>query len=103
MAFTSPTKINENVREGDLTRKIEEQTGKVPSLGYLSLALGAMAVSATLEFVLRKKEIANFVGLWVPSILIMGLYNKIVKLEHEQSSSGTVGISTEGRLTSYPS
>jgi hypothetical protein len=79
MSYTSQSEI----KEGDFTRTIEEQTGKVPSIGYLGFAIGSMAVSATLAFVLRKRDLANFVGLWAPSILIMGLYNKLVKLEHE--------------------
>ena len=28
-----------------------------------------------------KNETANFIGQWAPTILIMGLYNKLVKLE----------------------
>ena len=29
----------------------------------------------------RKNDTANFIGQWVPTILILGLYNKLVKLE----------------------
>ena len=40
---------------------IDQTTGRVPSLAYLGLAVGAMAVSATL--VLRgRKELGNFIG-----------------------------------------
>jgi len=28
-----------------------------------------------------RKNLANFVGQWVPTILIVGLYNKLVKVE----------------------
>jgi hypothetical protein len=28
-----------------------------------------------------QRNVANFVGQWAPTILIMGLYNKLVKLE----------------------
>jgi len=95
MAFTSQENIHaQGIHEGALTRKIEEQTGKVPSLGYLGLAFGSMAVSALLAFGARRKEFANFVGLWAPSILIMGVYNKLVKLEHEMN--GLRGDSTIG-------
>lgn len=91
MAFST----QENVQEGSLTRKIEEQTAKVPSIGYLGLAVGSMAVSAFLAFAVRRKEIANFVGLWAPTLLIIGLYNKMVKIEHEDlkrpSSSSVSG------------
>ena len=67
--------------EGDMTKKIEQVTARVPSLGYLGLALGSMALSAGLAMVSRQKTMANFVGLWVPSFLLMGIYNKLVKLE----------------------
>ncbi len=66
--------------EGKLTRQIEEQTAKVPSVGYLSLAVGSMLLSAGFAFT-RRRDIANFIGLWVPSLLLIGVYNKLVKLE----------------------
>ena len=37
-----------------------------------------MGVSAVL-MMLGKKQAANFIGQWVPSILVMGTYNKIAK------------------------
>jgi hypothetical protein len=67
--------------EGEMTKKIESVTARVPSLGYLGLALGSMALSAGLAIVSERKTMANFVGLWVPSFLLMGIYNKLVKLE----------------------
>ena len=60
------------------TSSIEEMTKRVPSVSFLGLAIGAMAVSATLMLLDRKKW-ANFVGQWVPTILILGTYNKLVK------------------------
>ena len=69
-------------QEGQVTRQVELRTSRVPSLGFLTLAVGSMAVSATLNL-LGKKETANFVGLWAPTILVMGLYNKLVKIEKE--------------------
>ena len=60
------------------TTTIEEVTKRVPSVGFLGLAFGAMAASATL-MLLGHKKWANFVGQWVPSILILGTYNKLVK------------------------
>jgi len=67
--------------EGEVTKKIESVTAKVPSLGYLGLAIGSMAVSAGLVLLTERKSLANFVGLWVPSFMLMGIYNKLVKLE----------------------
>jgi hypothetical protein len=64
--------------EGKTTSMIESKTSKLPSLTFLGLAVGAMAASATLVLTGRK-EVGNFVGQWAPSILIMGLYNKLAK------------------------
>jgi hypothetical protein len=60
------------------TEEVESRTAKVPSLAFLGLALGAMAASAALV-VTGRKQLGNFVGQWAPSILIMGLYNKLAK------------------------
>ncbi len=66
-------------KEGPIARSIEKRTAKVPSDVYLFAALGSMAASATLQF-LGKRELSLFIGQWAPSILIMGLYNKVVKV-----------------------
>jgi hypothetical protein len=69
--------------EGTVTKVIESQTARIPSGTYLTLGIGAMALSWLL-LLARQKNLANFVGQWVPTILIVGLYNKLVKLEgHE--------------------
>jgi hypothetical protein len=80
MTASFDTNIQKN--EGKTTTMIEEQTSKVPSVAYLGLAVGSMA--ASLGFMIAgKKQIANFVGQWAPALLMLGLYNKIVKLEDE--------------------
>jgi hypothetical protein len=66
--------------EGDLTKMIESQTSRIPSGAFLTVAVGAMALSA-LMMLLGKRNVANFVGQWAPTILIMGLYNKLVKVK----------------------
>lgn len=65
-------------REDQLTSAIESQTSKIPSSGYLGAAIGAMLASAILKSV-GKNDWAMFVGQWAPSILVIGLYNKVVK------------------------
>lgn len=67
--------------EGKFTKAIEKQTARIPSVGFLGLALGAMAVSVGLEVFSRRKDPGAFVGLWVPTLLLFGIYNKIVKVE----------------------
>lgn len=64
--------------EGTLTRIVEEQTAKIPSAVFLVISLSAMAVSAVLELAGRTRW-SRFIGMWVPSLLTMGVYNKIVK------------------------
>ena len=66
-------------REGVVARAIEEQTAKLPSDTFLWLAGGSIAASLTLKIMGRDKD-ANFVGQWAPTFLILGLYNKIVKV-----------------------
>jgi len=67
--------------EGELTQRIERQTARIPSVGYLSMAIASMIASAMLAIFANRKEFANFVGLWAPSFLLIGIYNKLVKLE----------------------
>jgi hypothetical protein len=65
-------------REDEVTKTVESQTAAIPSIAFLGLALGSMALS--LAFMLTgRRQAANFVGQWAPTILIMGLYNKMVK------------------------
>ena len=66
--------------EGNVTKMIESQTARIPSGTYLSLVIISMAASAAL-MLLGRRNVANLVGQWAPTILIMGLYNKLVKLE----------------------
>jgi hypothetical protein len=65
--------------EGTITKTIESYTSMVPSGTYLSLAIGSIGLSAALKLAGRDKD-AQFVGQWVPTILILGLYNKLVKV-----------------------
>ncbi len=67
-------------REGPVARSIEQQTAKLPSDLFLWAALGSIAFSLVCK-AKGKNETANFVGHWAPTILILGLYNKLVKLE----------------------
>lgn len=70
----------EEFKEGKTAKAIENQTAKIPSDVYLWSAIGSMAVSLTLKL-LGKNKTALFVGQWAPSFLLLGIYNKIVKVE----------------------
>jgi hypothetical protein len=89
-------------REGPIARKIEKQTAKIPSDIFLWAAGISVATSLALEVVgmVRGEQqtigqkmfgrrvghtetsapLASLVGLWVPSLLLLGLYNKIAKV-----------------------
>jgi hypothetical protein len=69
----------EAMREGSVARAIETQTAKVPSDWFLWGAVASIGASAGL-FVTNQKQASNFVGQWAPVLLILGLYNKIVKV-----------------------
>lgn len=64
--------------EGPITRIIEQQTAKLPSSFFLLAALGAMTASAVLELRGRRR-LSAFVGLWPPTLMMAGIYNKLIK------------------------
>ncbi len=66
-------------REGPIARAIERQTAKLPSDAFLWIAVGAMAGSAIMQATGRR-HLSLFVGQWAPTLLLMGLYNKLVKV-----------------------
>lgn len=83
----TPTPIREPVtepkyehREGVVARTIEQQTAKIPSDTFLWAALGSIGLAFAFEMMGEQKK-ASFVGQWAPTLLILGLYNKLVKLE----------------------
>jgi hypothetical protein len=65
-------------KEDRVTGAIEAQTSKIPSSGYLAIAVSSMAASAALK-IAGKNDWAMFIGQWAPAFLIMGVYNKMVK------------------------
>lgn len=82
--------INKDHTEGKVAKAIEKQTSKLPSDVFLWSALGSMAASATLK-VLGKQKSALFVGQWAAPFLLLGVYNKIVKVEgHDQKENVAV-------------
>jgi hypothetical protein len=69
---------NQEHKEGELTKSIENQTAKLPSDTFLFTAGGVIAISLALKL-MKKNNNANFVGQWVAPILLLGIYNKLVK------------------------
>ncbi len=66
-------------REGGLAKPIERFTAKLPSDVFLWAAVGSIAASLGLLIAGRKHR-SLFVGQWAPTFLILGLYNKLVKV-----------------------
>ncbi len=83
MQDTERTDTAGQPHEGRMTRAIEKQTAKIPSLAFLVAAGGAIALSLGLALSKRNKDWANFVAEWVPTLLLIGIYNKLVKIESE--------------------
>ena len=76
--------------EDQVTAAIERVTSKVPSSAYLAVAVASMVASFT--FKMSKKDYAAlFVGQWAAPLLLLGIYNKLVKLH----GSDSVGAETE--------
>jgi hypothetical protein len=65
--------------EGTVARTIEQQTAKLPSDLFLWAAGGSILTSLIFQASGRKDD-ALFVGQWAPTFLILGLYNKLVKV-----------------------
>lgn len=65
--------------EGPLARTIEEHTAEIPSDVFLMAAGSAVLGSLALK-VIGKDHLALFVGQWVAPFLLLGVYNKIVKV-----------------------
>jgi len=78
-------------REDFVTKGIEQYTASIPSTMYLGVAVGAMGLALALQIAGRGKW-GNFVAQWVPTWLIIGLYNKMVKVQgHDQTDRGKAG------------
>lgn len=73
------TEPREDHREGPIARTIEQHTAKWPSDVFFWAALGSMGASATLFFT-GQKQLSLFIGQWAAPFLILGHYNKTVKL-----------------------
>lgn len=56
----------------------EEVSARVPSLLFMFAALASIAVSLVLQ-IRGNRQWSLFVGQWVPSFLLFGLFNKLTK------------------------
>ena len=77
-------------QEGPVARAIESKTSRLPSDVWLWGSLASMAVSLgpQLSGNRKTKHVSNFIGQWAPTLLILGLYNKLVKVAgHDRGSA----------------
>jgi len=73
-------------REGPVARQIEQYTAEMPSDMFLWAAGASIAGSLVLAMS-GQKHASLFVGQWAPTLLILGLYNKLVKVAGSDSHS----------------
>lgn len=83
---TKAARINPEHREGPVASALEEQTSKIPSDVFLWAAIGSIAASLAFKIMKQEKN-ALFVGQWAPTFLLLGNYNKMVKLLGHDSKS----------------
>lgn len=77
--------------EDEVSKGIERYTAAIPSSAYLAVAVGAMGLSLGLQL-MGRRHAGNFIASWVPTWLIIGVYNKLVKIEgHDRSDRGEHG------------
>lgn len=67
------------IGEGPVARMLEQQTARLPSDTWLWAAGASIAMSLYFQATDRKQR-ALFVGNWAPTFLLLGIYNKMVKL-----------------------
>lgn len=66
-------------REGTTTKAMENVTSAIPSSLFLALAGGSVIGALALKLMGRNAT-AVFVGEWAPTFLLLGIYNKLVKV-----------------------
>lgn len=93
--------IQNDHSEGPVAKAIEKQTAKLPSDLFLWAAAGSMAASATLKCLGRDKS-ALFVGQWAAPFLLLGIYNKIVKVEGSDKKTKHASISGPVATEQHP-
>lgn len=71
--------VTEPKREGPMTRAMEQQASATPTDVFLAAA-GLSILGSLGLYALGKRHSALFVAHWVPTILTLGLYNKLARI-----------------------
>lgn len=94
--------MENNTKEGTITKQIEKQTAKIPSDVFLYSAIAMMGVALTFKLMGRNRDDHRslFFGQWVAPLLLFGIYNKIVKTQgHDQEDRD---VDNEGFMGNDP-
>ena len=67
------------MREADMTKAVTKPMAKIPASYFLAAAGGVFVLSLGMALTSRRKDWANLVGNWVPSLILLGIYNKNAK------------------------
>jgi hypothetical protein len=65
--------------QDDLVHRIEKVTSALPSTTWLTLAGASLVASLGLKL-LGRQHLSLFVGQLTPTLLVLGLYNKLTKV-----------------------
>ena len=71
---------NPEHKEGRVAKAIEQQTAKLPSDLWLWASIGSMAASLYYQYK-GERDQSLFIGQWAAPLLLLGVYNKLVKVE----------------------
>lgn len=75
--------------EGKRTEAVEQVTARLPSMTWLILAGGALA-AASIAAIRERRNPTNLMGVLVPSFLLLGVYNKLVKQHGSDQESAVI-------------
>lgn len=84
------------IREDQITSFLEKQTAHAPSSSWLGAAIGSMVASLALKAA-GKNHAALFVGQWAAPFLLIGIYNKLVKLHGSDAAVEERAVPWEDR------
>lgn len=82
--MNAKNEMNVKSHEGTITVAVENRTSRLPSIAYLIGGVGALALSTGLMLCGRRRA-SIVVGQLASPLLIMGLYNKLVKTQGHDS------------------
>jgi len=74
------------IREDQVTSFLEKQSAQAPSSFWLAASVGSIIASLAFKTA-GKDHAALFVGQWAAPFLLIGIYNKMVKLHGSDANA----------------